>query len=491
MIIGRIIGFALTCAMGLSAQAADWRAEVADFGERLVALGAVPGMGIAVVRGDGLVYQRGFGVADGNSGRTVDNDTYFYIASSTKALTATAVALRATRGELDLDAPLVDYLPELEGTTWDSQGVTLDDLLAMRHGMEDRWPIVLRTAYSGDFTRTKLMELLKDYQPAADGKAFDYNNLGYNLLGLVLGEKGKHGWKRAVEAEVLAPLGMAKTTAQISELAAERIAMPHNVATAPISRIPLLKADANLHAAGGHFSTASSLAHFVAAHIAGGNLEGERLLPEAPLLLTQKRHSRQERQFGDYHRTGWGYGWDIGDYEGELLLHRFGAFSGYRAHMSFMPERDIGVVVLANATTPAVDLMANYIYEHLLERDGVTKRFTSRLKDMEQRLATYRERYAKHLRERKQRASPLDYPLETYADIYENNELGTMEWHLDEGGLEVRLGIAHSPAEIYDAGDNAFRIEVNGGGSVAHFLVDESGNVSGVRFLEREFTRRP
>ncbi|MFC4879193.1 DUF3471 domain-containing protein [Microbulbifer halophilus] len=110
---------------------------------------------------------------------------------------------------------------------------------------------------------------------------------------------------------------------------------------------------------------------------------------------------------------------------------------------------------------------------------------------MKQRLAAYRERYAKHLRERKQRASLPNHPLEAYAGIYENNELGTMEWRLGEEGLEVRLGVAHSSAEIYDAGDNAFRIEVNGGGSVAHFLVDESGDVSGVRFLEREFTRRP
>ncbi|MCW8127462.1 serine hydrolase [Microbulbifer halophilus] len=491
MILERVIGFALTWAVGLSAQAADWRAEVTDFGERLVALRAVPGMGIAVIRGDRIVHQRSFGIADANTGRTVNNDTYFYIASSTKALTASAVALRAARGELDLDAPLVDYLPELEGATWDAQGVTLDELLAMRHGMEDRWPIVLRTAYSGDFTRAKLVALLKDYQPSENGKTFDYNNLGYNLLGLVLGREGVHGWKRAVEAEVLAPLGMAQTTAQVSELAEERIALPHNLATATISRIPLLKADANLHAAGGHFSTASSLARFVAAHIAGGNMEGERFLPEAPLLLTQQRHSRQDRQFGDYHRTGWGYGWDIGDYEGEPLLHRFGAFSGYRTHMSFMPERDIGVVVLANATTPAVDLMANYIYEWLLDRDEVTKRFAHRLKDMKQRLAAYRERYAKHLRERKQRASLPNHPLEAYAGIYENNELGTMEWRLGEEGLEVRLGVAHSSAEIYDAGDNAFRIEVNGGGSVAHFLVDESGDVSGVRFLEREFTRRP
>ncbi|WP_193166370.1 serine hydrolase [Microbulbifer hainanensis] len=487
----RAISFFMIFLLGACAQAADWRGDVTDFGDRLVAQGAVPGMGVAVIRGDQVVYRHGFGIADVNSGRKVDNDTYFYIASSTKALTATATALKAARDELDLSAPITDYLPELKGTVWDSQRVTLDDLLAMRHGMEDRWPVVFRTAYSGDFTRAKLLELLKDYQPAERGKSFEYNNLGYNMLGLILGRKEKNSWKQAVESEVLVPLQMSQTTADLSGLPEQRVALPHTIATSPASRIPLLKADANLHAAGGHFSTASSLARFVAAHISGGIIEGKRLLPERPLLLTQTQHSQQDRQFGDYHRTGWGYGWDIGDYEGERLLHRFGSFAGYRAHMSLMPDHSIGVVVLANANTPAVDLMANYIYAQLLDRDGVTERFASKLKEFESRLATYREHYKTDLQKRKQRSSALAHQLKTYTGTFQNAELGTMVWHLRKTGLEVRMGIAHSAAEIYNAADNEFRIEVTGRGSVAHFLFDASGNVTGVRFLERVFAKQP
>lgn len=492
MILRKLIGFTLTCAMTLSVQAGEWQSDVRDFGERLVAMGALPGMAIAVVQGDQVVYRHSFGIADLNTGRAVSNDTYFYIASSTKALTATAVVLKAARDELDLSKPVTDYLPELKGTDWESQRVTLHELLAMRHGMGDDWPVVLRTAYSGDFTRTKLIELLRGYHPSEHGKSFSYDNLSYNLLGLVLGGKETRGWKQAVNTEVLAPLGMEQTTARLTDLKAEQIAMPHNVADKPTSRVPLLKADSNLHAAGGHFSTASSLARLVAVHIGRGSLEGKRLLPEAPLLLTHQPHARQDRQFGDYHRSGWGYGWDIGDYEGERLLHRFGSFPGYRAHMSFMPEHGIGVVVLANASTPAVDLMANYIYELRLNREGATKRFAARLKALEQKLVAYQKRYAQHLQERKQRAAPLPLPLEAYTGTYKNPELGTMNWRQSEKQplLEVQMGVAHSPAEIYDAEDNAFRIELTGGGRVAHFLIDESGNISGVRFLEREFVKR-
>ena len=287
------------------------------------------------------------------------------------------------------------------------------------------------------------------------------------------------------------PLHMSQTTAEFSRLPEQQIALPHTIATSPTSRIPLLKADANLHAAGGHFSTASSLARFVAGHITGGIIEGRRLLPEGPLQQTQKQHSQQDRKFGDYYRTGWGYGWDIGNYEGERLLHRFGSFAGYRAHMSFMPDHSIGVVVLANANTPAADLMANYIYAQLLDRDKLTERFATKLQEFENRLVTYRDQYKADLQKRKQRSSALAHQLKTYTGTFQNAELGTMEWHLHEKGLEVRMGIAHSSAEIYNATDNAFRIEVTGRGGVARFLFDKSGNTTGVRFLDRVFAKQP
>ncbi|MFD1218014.1 serine hydrolase [Microbulbifer celer] len=490
MLLRRLICGALGYVIAVSVHAQEWQTNVEEFGEHLVASGAVPGMAIAVVQGEQIIYRHSFGVADIHTGRKVDDDTYFYIASSTKALTATAAALKAAHGHLDLDKPVTNYLPELAGSEWESRRVTLAELLSMRHGMKDDWPVVLRTAYTGNYTRSKLIDLLGSYQPSENGKSFHYDNLGYNVIGLVLGGKEKQGWKQVVHSEVLAPLGMNQTTSKLTELKIEQVAMPHNIASIPTNRLTLLKDDENLHAAGGHFSTASSLARFVSAHINLGTFQGEQLLPAAPLHLTQRVHAKQDRKFGDYQRTGWGYGWDIGRYEGELLLHRFGAFPGYRTHMSFMPEHGVGVVVLANASTPAVDLMANLVYETLLKKEGAQARFLDKLKVLEQRLAGYRERYAKHLEERKQRAAPLAHPLEAYTGSYDNPELGVMTWRLNGNYLEVQMGVAHSPAEIYDAKVNAFRIEITGGGRVAHFLVDESGSITGLRFLEREFKRR-
>ena len=80
----------------------EWRREVERFAQSLVDAQLVPGMGIAITQGEQVVYSEGFGLADAQSGRPVDQATVFYIASSTKALTATAVLALSARKEIEL-----------------------------------------------------------------------------------------------------------------------------------------------------------------------------------------------------------------------------------------------------------------------------------------------------------------------------------------------------------------------------------------------------
>jgi CubicO group peptidase (beta-lactamase class C family) len=132
----------------------EWRKDVERFAQSLVDARLVPGMGVAVTQGDRVVYSQGFGIADAASGRRVENETAFYIASSTKAVTATAALALATRKELDLSASLAHYLPALGGGEHlNAASITVRDLLTMSHGIEDSGPVGFRTAYSGSVQR--------------------------------------------------------------------------------------------------------------------------------------------------------------------------------------------------------------------------------------------------------------------------------------------------------------------------------------------------
>jgi CubicO group peptidase (beta-lactamase class C family) len=458
----------------------DWRADADRFAGRLVDAGLVPGMGLAVTLGDSVVHVAGYGVADLETGRPVDPATEFYIASTTKALTATAVLLLAGRGEIDLEAPVSRYLPDLRfEAPLDADSISIESLLTLTHGIEDGGPVVLRTAYTGEFTPELLIELLADYGPSESGRAFDYGNLGYNILGLVLDPDDRDGWKEVVRREVLNPLGMEETTARLSTLDPERLAMPHSIGPAgDFHRVPLAKADANLHAAGGHFTTARDMAKFVAAHVSDGTLDGERIFPAEAIAPTHEKHADQDREFGPFQRYGWGYGWDLGTFEGDTIVHRFGSFSGYRSHVSFMPAHGIGVVVLVNGdgpASPAADLMATYVYDRLMGKPDVAAAYDARLDELEQQLAEGLQQLADHLAEREARQVPLPHPLEDYAGVYEHPALGRMEWRVVDDHLEVSMGVAESEAEVYAAAEDKLRVELTGGGEVIDFTVPEGG----------------
>ncbi len=474
----------------------DWRADISRFATRVVDAGLAPGMAVSVAVGDWVAYARGFGVADLASGRPVTDDTPFYIASSTKSLTATAAAVAAARGELDFAAPMVRYLPEArlpEGVP--RERITVHDLAALTHGLSGDGPVTLRTAYSGEFTREQLLDLLRFHAPTGKYGTFDYNNLGYNLLGMVLESIYHEPWKDVVRRLVLEPIGMTSTSAYLSRIRPDRVAVPHEATPTGWAPLPIGKDNANLHAAGGHFASARDLARYLAVHITGGVVEGRRVLPAEPLRLTHQLQAAQDRDFGPYHRWGWGYGWDLGTFGRDTLIHRFGAFGGYRSHMSFMPARDVGVVVLVNGdgpASPAADLVATYAYHRLLGKPDLDTRYGARLDSLVAQVVGYRERLAAHLAERRARLAPLPHPLQDYAGVYESPLLGHMEWRVVANGLELRMGVVRSRAEVYDAEKNQLRIEVGGSGEVAQFLFPEGGRPAGaVRLAGVEFARVP
>lgn len=476
----------------------EWRADVARFADRVIDAGLAPGLGVAVSRGEWPLYAAGFGLADAATGTRASGHTPFYIASSTKALTATAVVLRAARGEMDLDAPITRYLPTLRfAEPLDAETVTIERLLTMTSGIDDGGPVVVRTAFTGDFTPELLIDLLADYGPAEGGNAFDYGNLGYNILGLALapGSDDGHGWKDVVRREVLEPLGMASTSARLSTLDPDRIAWPHGIVPGEgWRRIPLAKADANLHAAGGHLTSARDLIRFVAAHAGDGRLEGERVFPAPPIERSHDPIVEQDRTFGPYERFAWGHGWDLARWEGRTIVQRFGAFSGYRSHMSFEPATGIGVVVLTNGgetASPAADLLASYVYDRMVGRPDLEAEYDRRLADLEARAEEYRDGLADHLAERAARWAPLSRPLEDFAGTYESPRLGRMTWMVVAGGLEMRMGVVESRAEVYDAAKDELRVEI-GGGTVAAFEFPAGGGpaaaitVRGERFERME-----
>jgi CubicO group peptidase (beta-lactamase class C family) len=273
---------------------------------------------------------------------------------------------------------------------------------------------------------------------------------------------------------------MRETSARVSDFEPHAIALPHAYsADGTFRRSRLAKADANMHAAGGHFATARDLARFVAAHASGGRLNGVQVFPREMVASAHRKHIGQDRRSGPFHRFGWGYGWDLSKYGNETIVHRFGGFSGYRSHMSFMPDRNTGVVILVNGSgvaSTAADVMATYIYDRLSGRPDLDAAYQLRVLDLRALADAQRYNLTKEITERQARLAPLPRPLRDYVGVYESARFGRMEWRVVGTALEARMGVAYSVAEVFDARQNQRRIDFIGDAEVVDFSLATGGN---------------
>ena len=166
----------------------------------------IPGAAVAVVIGDRVVFAKGFGVSDIETGTPVNPDTLFRIASTTKMLTAAAAVALAQQGKLELNAPIGKYLPLSPKLA----SVTMNQLLSHTAGIRDG------ASFNGPHDDSALANFVRswtdDYLVAEPGEIFSYSNLGYVLAARVLEEVIGKPFADVMNDVLFRPLGMRRTT---------------------------------------------------------------------------------------------------------------------------------------------------------------------------------------------------------------------------------------------------------------------------------------
>ena len=472
---------------GTAAQADPVQDTIARFLNRVVAeIPGIPGMSMAVVRQGEVVYLGAAGHRDVEARLPATVETPFYIASSTKSFTGMAAAILAEEGRLDLDAPITRYIPEFRlPPPLVADSVTMRKLLTHTIPFVNR-PVVWRTAYSGQHSPALLVELLAHSVPRDPG--FRYDNLGYVVASLVLERITGRPWQQTLDNMLFEPLGMRHTSAYMSEAAAWDPAAPYQSGR----RIPQLKTDSTMHAAGGMVTSAADLARWLEAQLMSGQVDGRQVLPAPAVREAHRNQAPVSARFGPYPRFGYGFGWYWSTWESDTLVHHFGGYAGARAHVSFMPRHGIGVAVLLNSSgsnSAAADVVANYAYDVLLAKPGRDAKYDSILSkaqtDLEQRAQGLQQEYAKIAA----RPRTLTRPSQDYVGTYVNPLLGEMRVQAANDTLIVSIGQLSSRATNY-TDPNSIRVELDpGSGQVVAFNVSESG-VTGLVFAGFTFERR-
>ncbi|HYH09668.1 MAG TPA: serine hydrolase [Thermoanaerobaculia bacterium] len=367
-------------------------------------------LAVAVVQGDRVIYQKTFGS---------DANTRFYLASAPKSMTALAAKLLSHEKKLDLDAPLTSMLPTLQlPSPLDPARMSVRDLLTHRLGFQNG-AVVWRTSYSGDWTEEQLFAILARHTTVTP-RQFSYDNLGYMLASYAVERAAGESFANVLKSRVLAPIGMTQTSAE--PCIATKSAKTMN------------------RGSGGLCSTLGDMTRWLRVNMTDGLLDGKRIVP---LTVMREVHAPQinlSRRFGRLDRYAYGLGWYHADYQGDLVMHHFGSYPGSWAHVSWMPDRNIGVVVLANIYAPLPDAVALLAYDTLLGRATARAQFDEDIQKVRERVFARPQRFAEQLQKLASESQDSDRALASYTGTYTDEALGTMIVREENGELHATMG---------------------------------------------------
>ena len=456
----------------------------------------IPGMAVVVIKDDKPIFMRAYGMADREAGIKADTDTLFYIASSTKAFTALAAAMLDQEGKIKFSDPVTKYAAGVSFKNQIPDKVTVRDLLTHTSGLKND-VLVNRLAFSGQIDQREIDRVFAEATTFTDGNygKYAYDNLGYNIYGLLLQNSLKINWQDLLQKRVFDPAGLKHTTSRISQARAKKwnVAAPYilDPSAGTILRSVLDKSDENMQSAGGMFMSISDLGKWINLNMNAGRLDGKQVIPADLIRNAQTGYTKTVREQPPFSGEGeYGLGWQIGKYRSDKVIYHHGGFAGYRSHVSFMPDKKIGVGVLVNNDIVggrAADMVATYAYDWWSNRENLEADYTKQLQDLFDSYEKRKHQAHAAAVERSKRTWQLSKPFGDYAGKYTNDIFGTMEITPRENALAVRMGKINTIATPFTEKDT-IRVEMvpGGNGEVIRFKIvgdkAESLNYAGVEF---------
>src|SRR5690349_20954331 len=311
-----------------------------------------PGVQVVVVRGDSVVYARGFGVADVETGAPMTPDLLAQVGSLTKPFTAALVLTLAATHALDLRAPIGRVVPGLNEPL---ASLTPSQLLSQTAGLADR------EGSSGTSDETELLRSAREL-PAATaflppGLSFSYSNLGFALAGLAAQEAARKPFADLVRERLLQPLGMMTATMRPAEAGAHPEARGHKLTDKGDSVVVVRPAadDTRIWPAGYLHVSGREAARFVIALLNGGRVDGRQLLP---LGVADSMLAAHVGLPGMPNGTRYGYGMFLDTLRGYESAWHPGTLTGFSTLLRMIPSRRVGVVVIANRDEVRMDRVA-------------------------------------------------------------------------------------------------------------------------------------
>ncbi len=497
-----VLNSALVFAQQASPSEKEFAAALdATIAKTLERVADIPGIAVVVIKDDKPIFLKAYGMADKETGRKSDTDTLWYMGSTTKSFTALVAAMLDKEGKIKLIDPLSKYTAGIQFKNPIPEKITVRDLLTHTSGLQNSG-IIHRTAFTGQIDKKEIDRAFAEgtsVDEAFVGK-YRYTNLGYNIYGILLENNLKLRWQDELQKRIFDPAGMKHSTAIISRAPAKKwnVAAPYvwDEQVGAIIRSNLPKLDNNMQAAGGHYMSISDLGRWLNLNINRGKLDGKQVIPADLLDVVHTGYTQSTRNSPPFSGDGeYGLGWQIGKYKTDKVIYHHGGYAGYRTHVSYMPDKRIGVGVLVNndlAGGRVADMLAAYAYDLWNGTANLETDYAKQLQDFADLYARRKQETIAEAANRAKRTSQLTDPLTAYVGKYSNDIFGTIEITVDGQSLGVRMGYMYAVSTPFTQ-PNTIRVamEPGGNGEVIGFAKDAQGKIVSINYRGQTFTRVP
>jgi CubicO group peptidase (beta-lactamase class C family) len=426
----------------------------------------VPGIGVAVIAKDKVVFAKGYGYRDYGQKLPFTTKTVVPIASNTKLFTATAAGLLVEDGKLEWDKPVRQFIPGIQFYNDDLNAtVSIRDMLAHRTGITRHDTIW----YKSDFTRKELYERLKYLEPTQPiRQTFLYNNMMYAGAGYVIELLSGRKWEDFLRERVLGPLGMTSTVFSIEDLQKQPdhgVPYTERRDSFEIYRIPYYSEAAGIGPAGSMNSNLDDMSRWVIAQLNDGKVDGKTVVPPAVVratlapALSLPNANLEARGWGEVLNAAYGAGRWTASYRGHLVSYHGGDINGFHSQVLVAPSDGIGVVVLVigDHAAPLYNVVAYNAYERMqgLDQTPWSERLLAvRLKGKE----AGKQARAKAGAGRVEGTRP-SHALDDYSGEFEHPAYGVVTIAKKDDALQfdfhkIKLPLAHFHYDRFDTPDD-------------------------------------
>jgi beta-lactamase class C len=333
----------------------------------------IPGLAFAIVTPSKVLSLKTYGLRQTDSTEKIDSNTLFRIASLSKGFSAALSIKLAHQGFLQLQDPIINYLPEIViGDAYLTKKIKIKHLLSHTNGIKEYYLEDL--AYTKFYFKDLSKQLVQAKKMGRIGHYFQYQNVVFNLIQPIIEQATGKAFAENMQQEILLPLAMDHTilTEQGYEQSTNK-AYAHDYLAGSYQPSSTSSYYHSILAAGGITSSITDMSHWLQALLGGHEkiLNQKQLatmfLPVVTVPLASKRFQdsgwTSERLLSAYY----GLGWFVYDYMGNPIVHHSGRLTGFNSLIAFSPEHQIGLVILANSDTLLPGALMAHFFDLLFD----------------------------------------------------------------------------------------------------------------------------